>query len=665
MISDVVIGKKQVAGSREGRPSWYRWEYLPLLCALVLALVFRVCLILHVGGMLDGDEALVGMQANHILQGERPLYFYAQAYMGNLEAYIIALLSAIFGSSVWIVRAETGLMSLVVVGLTWQFSRKLALDAQLSPRARYRFQTMAVLFAALTPLYDLVLELRALGGYSETFVIMLLLLLFTQELKIYWQQKEVRYRELLWRWALIGFTVGLGIWIDPLFAPAGATLCLWTCGIGLSKVIHWKQQGKTSPRQAFTAVIKQLTVALVALPALCIGAAPALKWGASHRWANFAFIFIRAGSSFSLTRVLGYTQLYTGCVGKWVIGGALPGESKQIHFLHTLTLAIGAASIAATIILILLSFLWPQRHLVMARRLALLPLAFGLLTFMAFTIPTLAPPICLMHDTDGRFATPLMLVLPFLFSVPYAVLISYLDDRRPMTRHLHSLNIREGESGKVRSFTKIAGLPPLHAPLAIIAYLLLVLQVVSLGAQAASYVVSSPNLTFQSPFCMRAPANIDPIIAYMQREHIRYAWASSWIAQPIMFKTHEQLLVGVPGSINQYVVQYHVKKLTKRDVNRLTSIIRARDRQPNIDLKVMAAKDPSYMSLVPHGNLHSPLLALLDALHVKYRVVYFPSQPGFDVLVATPLNQTVTLDQSPQFSKMFGCEKVTDPLPAE
>ena len=50
----------------------------PLLICLVIALAVRSWLAYHTLGFIDGDEALVGIQAQHILQGQFPTYFYKQ-----------------------------------------------------------------------------------------------------------------------------------------------------------------------------------------------------------------------------------------------------------------------------------------------------------------------------------------------------------------------------------------------------------------------------------------------------------------------------------------------------------------------------------------------------------------------------------------------------------
>src|SRR5258708_32374000 len=67
-----------------------RWrEYLksPLWIILLIAGLVRVWLILHTHGTMDGGEATVGIQAENILRGGHPLFYYGAAFMGSFEAY--------------------------------------------------------------------------------------------------------------------------------------------------------------------------------------------------------------------------------------------------------------------------------------------------------------------------------------------------------------------------------------------------------------------------------------------------------------------------------------------------------------------------------------------------------------------------------------------------
>src|SRR5215472_14563836 len=201
------------------RPITQVSSYLPLLFCLLIALLVRAWLVIHTQGFIDGDEALVGIQAEHILRGELPIYFYSQPYMGSLEAYLMAGIFAIVGPSVWALRVEPILLSLIVVWLTWKLAAALADTARLPLHAKQWFMTIAAFLAAIPPLYDTVLELRTLGGYVEIFIFMLLLLLFALELTNRRAAGASR-RELAWRWAGIGFIVGLGLWVNPLISYA-------------------------------------------------------------------------------------------------------------------------------------------------------------------------------------------------------------------------------------------------------------------------------------------------------------------------------------------------------------------------------------------------------------------------------------------------------------
>src|SRR5450755_294875 len=105
---------------------WYTPLLSPLWLCLLVALIIRVWLTIQTHGILDGDEALLGIQAEHILLGEHPIYFYGIPYFGSLEAYVAAILFAIFGQSVAALRAETTAFSLVLVSLTWWLASLLA-----------------------------------------------------------------------------------------------------------------------------------------------------------------------------------------------------------------------------------------------------------------------------------------------------------------------------------------------------------------------------------------------------------------------------------------------------------------------------------------------------------------------------------------------------------
>jgi hypothetical protein len=160
---------------------------------------------------------------------------------------------------------------------------------------------------------------------------------------------------------------------------------------------------------------------------------------------------------------------------------------------------------------------------------------------------------------------------------------------------------------------------------------------VALYLQVCSYGLTNAGNTFQSPYCTFAPANNDAIIAYMQREHIQYAWATGWIAYPIVFKTHGSIILADP-----------LPFLTHNPVlNRIPA---------NSDA-VLRSDRPSLITFVRHNDLHPELLRLLDSKQVTYRVARFPAQEGRDVIVVTPLSRTVSPFEPGPFYNMFTCSR--------
>ena len=67
-----------------GKSWWLTALRSPLWLCFLVAILVRVWLIVHTNGVMDGDEATVGLQAEHILRGEFPVYYYSQAYLGSL-----------------------------------------------------------------------------------------------------------------------------------------------------------------------------------------------------------------------------------------------------------------------------------------------------------------------------------------------------------------------------------------------------------------------------------------------------------------------------------------------------------------------------------------------------------------------------------------------------
>lgn len=614
-----------------------------MIC-LLIALAVRSWLAYHTLGFIDGDEALVGIQAQHILQGQFPTYFYNQPYMGSLEAYLTAIIFAVAGSSVWTLRAEPILLSLLVVWLTWRLAAALADTARLPLHAKQWFMNIAALLAAIPPLYDTVLEMRMLGGYIEIFILMQLLLLSTLRLTNRRAEGAPR-RELALRWAGIGFLVGFGYWVNPLMIYGVLAATLWIAWDCVQLVLQSRSL------QHLRRVV--ILPALASLPTSIIGLTPALLWGARNQWQNFTYI-LQLGANTSLrpevlaqyptraAQIIGQTRLLTSCVGPRVLGGSLPQQNPNFYTLAAPTYLLGVFCIVTISALVALSFAQPiglptlarfQPLLLRIRKLAALPLIFVAATTFVFCITRTAA-IGLWHceyDLAGRYATPLMLVMPFICAALFtAIVLSEAEFYQSEQKNSpETENNSEMAQSVVRSPS--SGLLMQRAVLGVMVGFLLL----SITLQTALYGVTNPGSTFQSPYCTFAPANNDSIISYMEREHIHYAWAINWLAYPIVFKTHGDIIMSDPLPLIR-----HIQIL---------------DRIPAYTSAVYNAVRPSMVVLVKHSDPYPLILKMLDSQQITYRVARFPAQQGRDVLVVTPLNQTVNPASSAAYFNVFVC----------
>jgi hypothetical protein len=538
--------------------------------------------------------------------------------MGSLEAYLVALLFAITGSSVWMLRAEPILLSLVVVWLTWKLAGALAELAKLPLYAQRIFMTIAALFAAVPPLYDTVLEMRTLGGYVETFALMLLLLYSALRLTQRWHA-GVSYKELALRWAVIGFIVGLGLWTNPLILSAALAAGIWIAGFCAVEIVQRKKHmssesgGSRQTAYALSRPLTGLLLAAVAIPTCIIGLTPALIWGATHNWANITYVR-NLGGNWSIIRfsnIYRVTKAYITCVSPRLIGGGLPYENTLLTTIHSPLVFIGVFCISSTVALIALSFLWPHTILLSIRLLAALPAIFAACAAFAFCTGSVSIFILMGCNVDfaGRYATPFMLSLPFFFAT-VITLASMLIYERGKSRQIQQ------EKSPPRS--RVASCSPLFW---VGQATLLTFMLAYLGTQAWTYRQTDPGYTFQSPYCRLDPANNDPIIAYMQRAHIHYFWASSLLAYPIVFKTNSSIIGADPTPLRN-----------PKATNRIPAYTNA----------VLHADRPSMLVMIHHGDPDSRLLRLLKARNITYMAAVFPSQPGFDILVVTPISHTVS-----------------------
>jgi hypothetical protein len=178
--------------------------------------------------------------ARHILAGARPIFFYGQAYMGSLDAYLVAAGFAVFGQAVWVVRLVQGLLYLGVIFTTYLLG-KTAFDSRAAG-------LLAAALLIFPPVHVMLYTTASLGGYGEALLIGNLLLLAA-----FWIVRRAvpairrdapvnrRLGMALCAWGLLA---GAGLWTNGLTlvysAPSGLYLAwaAWKTG-GLRRLASW------------------------------------------------------------------------------------------------------------------------------------------------------------------------------------------------------------------------------------------------------------------------------------------------------------------------------------------------------------------------------------------------------------------------------------------
>ncbi len=213
MITGMTAGVREEP--REAvRPRTPRRLPLPTLLALLVGFAgvgYRLALLFADAPPTNSDEATMGLAALHIARGDGfPVWFYGQAYMGTLEAYLAAPLVALAGPSVLVLRVPTLALYALFLLLSWRLTRRLGGDRW------YALLVVAVL--ALGADRVVKNQLIAGGGYPELNPAGTALALLTVGLCMTGAGARLP------RWAAWGLVAGVLLWVDPLILPYVLTL---------------------------------------------------------------------------------------------------------------------------------------------------------------------------------------------------------------------------------------------------------------------------------------------------------------------------------------------------------------------------------------------------------------------------------------------------------
>ncbi|TFH35572.1 MAG: hypothetical protein E4G99_06995 [Anaerolineales bacterium] len=192
---------------------------------LLLGAIWKLVLLAGHAFPFNADEAIVGLMGRHILSGANPIFFYGQAYMGSLDAYLVTIGFRLFGSEVWVIRSVQIILFLGFVATTILIALHLHKD-------KIAALVSGLLLAIPTVNFTLYTTV-SLGGYGEALLIGNLLILLTLKLQ---EEPRARGKYVLW-----GSLAGLGFWAFGL-----TVIYIVPCGIAL--ILSLARQGENVKR---------------------------------------------------------------------------------------------------------------------------------------------------------------------------------------------------------------------------------------------------------------------------------------------------------------------------------------------------------------------------------------------------------------------------------
>ncbi len=182
----------------------------PLFIIVSISFLLYLSVLLTSQSHVDGDEAVVGIMAKHIIMMDYfPIFFLSQPYGGGgaIEAYLAVIPFLLFGVSSLTFKSIALFFSLATIIVTYKFclihfNKKTAIFS-------------SIILASATPLIEWHFKMR--GGYIIVlFLSIIILHIFTEIIK-----KEHNNRS---HYLLLGFTSGFAYYNMELIVPLLTTL---------------------------------------------------------------------------------------------------------------------------------------------------------------------------------------------------------------------------------------------------------------------------------------------------------------------------------------------------------------------------------------------------------------------------------------------------------
>ncbi|MDF1501169.1 MAG: hypothetical protein P1P76_11945 [Anaerolineales bacterium] len=254
---------------------------------VALALIFKFALLCLDVYPFNADEAIVALMARHTLNGEWPIFFYGQAYMGSLDATLVAAGFKLFGQQIWVIRLVQSVLFVGVLLTSMRLSTKLS-------KGSIPSLITGLLLAVPTVNLNLYTTV-SLGGYGEALLLGNLILLLSMAIR---ERGHSCWLHFLW-----GLSAGVGFW------AFGLTL-IYIIPAGIFVIYSRKAEGsRRSLKKGLTWMVLGVLV----------GAAPIWYWMSMHDPSTLVAELL--GSAVAGTSASGYWSTVSNHLFSFVIFG--------------------------------------------------------------------------------------------------------------------------------------------------------------------------------------------------------------------------------------------------------------------------------------------------------------------------------------------------------
>jgi 4-amino-4-deoxy-L-arabinose transferase-like glycosyltransferase len=181
---------------------------------LIIGFIVRLDFLIKTNFVIDADEAIVGLMAKHMLEGDPvPIFYYGQSYMGSLEPILTAIVFKFFGISNATLKIVPLTFSIILIALVYLLARRFT--------SRFGAR-VAAFFAAIGPSTFILWSTKARGGFIELVALGTLALIISIDILKKRNPSRIEF-------FILGLVLGLAWWVNNqaifYIVPIGIVFC--------------------------------------------------------------------------------------------------------------------------------------------------------------------------------------------------------------------------------------------------------------------------------------------------------------------------------------------------------------------------------------------------------------------------------------------------------